>query len=470
MTSEDIRTSWDVVIIGAGPAGLAACATAAAAGLSTLLLDENAGPGGQIYRAITSTPLKATSVLGEDYWGGSRLVEAARASGATILQGAVVWSLDPDLAVAFSHAGRAMSVAARRVIVATGALERPFPIPGWTLPGVLTVGAAQTLLKTSGLLPKGRTVLAGSGPLLWLYAAQLIRAGGRIEAILDTTPKGNGLRALRHAPGMLLSPLFKKGMSLVREVRAKVPVLKDVTVLAAEGETVVRGVHATTGGGHSHRYEVETLLLHQGVVPNVNLALAAGVAHRWDGVQLCWSPVLDADGGTSVPGIAVAGDGAGIAGALAAEQRGRLAAIAAIKALNPGAAPDEQAIRQALRRNEQGRRFLDILYQPPRQFRLPADDVIACRCEEVTAGEIRRTAALGCEGPNQMKALLRCGMGPCQGRLCGLTVTELIADARGLAPDAVGYFRLRPPVKPVLLAEIAAMPADEAESNAVLRR
>jgi len=470
VTDADIQTSWDVVIIGAGPAGLAACATAAAAGLSTLLLDENAAPGGQIYRAITTTPLVTRSVLGDDYWAGRDLVEAARSSGATILNQAVVWSVDPRLEVAFSHAGRSRMIEARRVIIATGALERPFPIPGWTLPGVLTVGAAQTLLKSGGMLPSGRTVIAGSGPLLWLYAAQALRAGGRIEAILDTTPSGNALRAMRHAPGMLLSPLLRKGIALTREVRAQVPVVTGVTALAAEGDTAVRSVTASTGDGRAHRYDCELLLLHQGVVPNVNLALAAGVAHRWNEAQLCWSPVIDEDGQTSVPGIAVAGDGAGIAGAWAAEQRGRLAAAAAIKALKPEARPDEQEFRNALRRSEFGRRFLDIMYQPARQFRLPADATLACRCEEVTAGEIRKTAALGCEGPNQMKALLRCGMGPCQGRMCGLTITELIAEARGVPPEAVGYFRLRPPVKPVSLAEIAGIPASQAASDAVFRR
>jgi bacterioferritin-associated ferredoxin len=92
-----------------------------------------------------------------------------------------------------------------------------------------------------------------------------------------------------------------------------------------------------------------------------------------------------------------------------------------------------------------------------------------CRCEEVTAGQIRETVALGVVGPNQMKSFLRCGMGPCQGRLCGLTVTEMIADARGVPPQEVGYYRLRPPVKPVTLAELAALPKTEAATRAVVR-
>src|SRR6185503_18541093 len=132
--------------------------------------------------------------------------------------------------------------------------------------------------------------------------------------------------------------------------------------------------------------------------------------------------------------------------------------------------PAEQHIRQTLRRHEIGRAFLDALYQPAPQFRMPEDDgTIVCRCEEVIAGQIRDTVKLGCEGPNQMKSFLRCGMGPCQGRLCGLTVTELIAAERGVSPEAVGYYRLRPPVKPITLAELASLPKTEAERKAVER-
>jgi octopine oxidase subunit A len=468
MNASDLASSYDLAVIGGGPAGLAAAALAARAGVSTVLFDENPGVGGQIYRGITSAPIKNRAVLGEDYWAGAELAAQAKASGALIVTGATVWSLDPTRQVGVSIAGEARMIEARRVIIATGSLERPFPIPGWTLPGVMTAGAAQTALKAHGLVPDGRVLLAGCGPLLWLLAAQMLRTGARIEAILDTTLRANWLRAVPHLPDFLLSPYWSKGLALLREVRTKVPVIP-IERLSARGDGKLQEIDYVSRGKDSRR-RADLLLLHQGVVPNVNLAHAAGITHRWNERQICFEPVLDVDFGSSVPGIAIAGDGAGIAGGTAAAERGRIAAIAAVRALKPSASvPDPQSVRQKLQREELGRGFLDTLYRPADAFRLPEGETIACRCEEVTAKQIRDMAAIGCEGPNQMKAFLRCGMGPCQGRLCGLTVTELIAASRHTRPADVGYYRLRPPVKPITLAELASLPISEAERKAVER-
>ncbi|MFO1085558.1 MAG: NAD(P)/FAD-dependent oxidoreductase [Reyranellaceae bacterium] len=469
MNAGDLALAYDLIVIGGGPAGLAAASVGARAGLSTVLLDENPGIGGQIYRAITASPLTDRSILGDDYWVGEALAAEARASGAAIVNGATVWSLDPHRVIGVSIAGKTRLIEGRRIVIATGALERPFAIPGWTLPGVMTAGGAQTALKAQGLVPSGRTVLAGTGPLLWLLAAQILRAGGRVEALLDTTPRRNWLLAAPHLPDFILSPYFSKGLKLLREVKARVPVHK-VDRLAAMGDGKLVEVVFGQGGGSERRLAADLLLLHQGVVPNVNLAMAAGLEHRWNGRQLCFEPVLDEDFGGSVAGIAVAGDGAGIAGGTAAIQRGRIAAMAAVRALRPDVSiPDPQAVRQRLQREEMGRAFLDWLNRPADSFRRPEGDTLVCRCEEVTARQVRDTARLGCEGPNQMKAFLRCGMGPCQGRLCGLTVTELTAETRDSTPAEVGYYRLRPPVKPITLAELASLPISSAERKAVER-
>ena len=471
MSTTPKRDSYDVAVIGAGPAGLAAAATAVEAGLSTLLLDENAGPGGQVWRAIASTPVVERGRLGADYWAGADLVQAVCASGAEIIQRATVWSLDRHLEIGVSVGGTSAFVKARRVILATGALERPFPIPGWTLPGVMTAGAAQTMLKSSALVPDGRTVIVGQGPLLWLLAAQFLRLGGRIDRILDTTERRNYLAALPHAFAFLTSSYFAKGLALMREVRAKVPVVSVVSDLAAAGDGQLATV-SYMAAGRRETLQADLLLLHQGVVPNVNLAMAVGIEHRWDELQLCWSPVLDPNGNSSVDGIAIAGDGAGIGGAGAAVVRGRIAARAAVEALAPAAAAkltSMATLRRSLVQAERGRAFLDTLFRPSPQFRIPKGDTIVCRCEEITAKDILDAVAIGATGPNQLKAYRRTGMGPCQGRLCGLTVTELMAQARGKSPQEIGYYRLRAPVKPITLAELAAVPKTEDDVKAVVR-
>lgn len=468
--SAPLADRYDVVVVGAGPAGLACATACAGAGLSTVLLDEQASPGGQVYRAITDTPIGRGTLLGEDYWKGSRLAEDFAASGARYVPGATVWSLAPSRELGVSVGGGSAMVQASRVVLATGALERPFPVPGWTLPGVMTAGAGQILLKSSGLVPEGPTVLAGCGPLLWLLAWQYLEAGATVDAILDTTPVENRALAFPHAFGFLLSPYFAKGLALMLKVRRHVPVIGGVTAIEAQGGDRVESVAFRVHDRAPESLPVSTLLLHQGVVPNVNLAMSVGIAHRWDDSQLAFVPELDAFGGSSVPGIAIAGDGAGIAGAQAAQFRGLLAAIAAIRELKPGAAqPNEHLVRAQLASSLAGRRFLDTLYRPAKAFRQPAGDTIVCRCEEITARQVVDTVALGCPGPNQMKSFLRCGMGPCQGRLCGLTVTELIAEARGVPPQAVGHYRLRPPVKPITVAELAALPRNEAAVKAVVR-
>src|SRR5262249_32632862 len=193
----------------------------------------------------------------------------------------------------------------------------------------------------------------------------------------------------------------------------------------------------------------------------------------WRPDQACFVPVTSDWGDSSIPGIGIAGDGAGIAGAEAAESAGRIAALAALHALGAIDAParDTRSIphRRARARPHAGRACLDRLHFPAPSFRPAAAAVIACRCEEVTGAALRTIAAQGAMGPNQAKAFLRCGMGPCQGRLCGLTVVETLAAARGTTPAEIGPLRIRNPVKPVSLAEIASMPSTDAELAAVER-
>jgi NADPH-dependent 2,4-dienoyl-CoA reductase/sulfur reductase-like enzyme len=445
----------ELAIIGAGPAGMAAAVLADELGLETVLIDEQGSPGGQMYRAIERA--EPGTPLGSDYLAGWPLVAALRASRVDYRPSTTLWHVDPEGALFLETAGRSETVTARRVLLATGALERPVPIPGWTLPGVMTAGAAQILLKSSGLVPEGRVVLAGQGPLLYLVAAQLARAGAAPVALFETAPLENYLAAIRPLAGLWAGRRrLIKGLGLISAVkRAGVRIRRGVRGLRAVGQRRLERVAWEDG-----ELAADYLLLHEGIIPNVQVSLALQLRHEWDEAQLCWRPSLDAWGQTSLPNIAVAGDGGGILGTDAAVLSGRLAALDAAMWLGHiGAAErDRRAapIRAPLDRERALRPFLDRLYRPSRSVMVPAEDeVIACRCEEVSVGKVRRATQLGAQGPNQLKAFTRCGMGPCQGRICGPVVAAIAADVLGKPIGEIGTYRPRAPFKPITVGTLA---------------
>ena len=203
MSADTSTNVIDLVIVGAGPAGLAAACEARQSGLAVMLLDEQPAAGGQIYRAVDAASSKRRAVLGDDYAAGAELTRAFAASGATHVAGAAVWNVGRDLTVNYLHGGANCAVQARHIVLASGAMERPFPIPGWTLPGVMGAGAAQILYKSAGALPKEPVVLAGCGPLLYLLASQYLQAGVTLKAVIHTTQASDYVKATSHLVGAL---------------------------------------------------------------------------------------------------------------------------------------------------------------------------------------------------------------------------------------------------------------------------
>lgn len=447
--------------MGAGPAGLSAAIEARSWGLSVTVLDEQAAMGGQIYRGVDASNAKLRAVLGEDYAAGAALTKAFAQSGARHIAGASVWNVGRDLKINYLRDGASQVLEARSIVLASGAMERPFPVPGWTLPGVMGAGAAQILIKSAGAFPREPAVLAGCGPLLYLLAVQYLQAGVQIKAVVHTTQRSDYLRAMPHLTGALRGwQDLRKGMRMLKQLRRHhVPVYAGADSISIKGEHRAEAL-CFTHKGVERRIEASLVLLHQGVVPNTQISWSLRAKHNWSDAQLCWLPETDEDGQIEDTRIYIAGDSRGIVGAKASAAQGRLAAIAIASKLQRPGATERQARgnqwRAELQKHLYIRSFLDALYRPRDSHRMPNDDaVLVCRCEEVTAGQIRKYVEVGCQGPNQTKAFGRCGMGPCQGRLCGLTVTEMIAQARDVSPQVVGYYRIRPPIKPVTLGELA---------------
>ncbi|MDX3806740.1 FAD/NAD(P)-dependent oxidoreductase [Bosea thiooxidans] len=456
---------WDAIVIGAGPAGMAAAATLAEGGARTLLLDEQAEPGGQIYRAIERNRGNArlSGILGPDYLYGTTLTERLRASGAHLRFSSTVWRVEPGAAVWSRTNGTVALDRAKALVIATGAMERPVPLAGWTLPGVMTVGALQVLLKTGGLVPSGKLVLAGTGPLFYLFARQCLDAGVEHLTLLDTARSGNIPAALLHLPRAFTGQGWRylaKGAGLLASLRVgRVKLLRGVSGITIEGEDRATAIRFRVGKT-PHRLTCDLVGLHEGVIPQQQIPRSLGCPFDWNDAQSCFQPRRDAWGASTLPGIFIAGDAGGIIGAQASRHEGDATALAVLAELGRITPTERDArlrsVRHARDAHLSARPFLDRLYRPGPDLVTPPDPVTICRCEAVCAGSLRQAVERGALGPSQAKVFLRVGMGPCQGRLCGPSVTGLIARETGRSEAEIGYYRIRDPIKPVTVGELAS--------------
>ncbi len=453
----------DILVVGAGPAGMAAATMAAEEGLSVAVIDEHPSAGGQIYRGLKDGPFRHASSLGSDYTSGSALIARFTVAKVTTLLGASLWRVDvtDDGGIAsYSKDGRSQRLAFHKLVLATGAIERPVAFEGWTLPGVMSVGGAQLLLKTSAIAPAGRIALAGNGPLVLLFATQLLALGVQISAVLDTAPKTGLLKAVvRNGAAIIRNGTkVRKGLRMLGEIRAaKVPVYGNVSSVLARGTDHITSIAFETDGKRME-IGIDSLLVHEGIIPNTQLSRALKCRHIWDDRQKCLRPDVDRFGESSVPGIFIVGDGATITGAIAAPASAEVAVGRIVKQMARASDRSQATARKAafiVARERAFRPFLDELYPPRISVAALSGDTIVCRCEEVTGREIRSAIRDGAIGPAQAKAFTRCGMGPCQGRMCSPIVSRLIASETNRTVDEVDTYNIRFPLKPMTVSEMA---------------
>lgn len=486
--SEPSGMFTEVAIIGAGPAGMAAALRLVDAGLRPLVLDQAPAPGGQIYRHVDA-PQLGVEIMGPDYLAGQALVrrfaDAAAQGHIDYRASHRVWWSEADeqtggvtLGVLDANGGSRIW-RADRLLVASGAMERSWPFPGWQLPGVMQAGAAQILLKQGALLTDSAPVLAGSGPLLYLLAWQYLRAGHAPRLILDTA-SGLGVGEMLRRPRQSFRArgYLSKGLMMMMALRrAGVPVLRGLEALRGEGDERLERI-SYRRGGRWESLEADWLLTHMGVVPEPQLNRGLGIEHGWSDDQQAFvarrSPRLE-----TLPNVWLAGDAAGIGGAVNAEREGRLAALGLLEAQQKDwqsesvideFAAERRVLERARAIDLDARQLLDALFRPPAGWLwAQSETTLVCRCESITRGQLERAIEQGAFGPNQLKAFTRCGMGPCQGRICGDNVARLLAarkgsdqqDAHGVDPgaeqmNAVGYYHIRPPLCAITLGELAA--------------
>lgn len=460
-------SAFDVAIVGGGPAGLAAAARTLAAGLSTCIIDEQQRAGGQILRQppasfsvpgwLRGAPYRRARALMGRVCGDDRL---AWLGGRSVLGLA---ALDEGFVLTLSGtAGGMEKLHARWVLVAGGCYDMPVALPGWTLPGVMSAGAVQTLLKSQQVLPGQRVVLFGSHPLMIVLAQQIVEAGGEVAAVCFAQPfasfagtaSNHLLRALA-SPGPLLAAAG--AMAALR--RARVPVRYGVQVQRCEGESAVERVVLV--GGETIACDLGAMCF--GFLPQSDLVRQAGARVRWSEPAGGWEALHDEGMRSTVTGLYVAGETTGVAGGDAAMAEGAIAGLAI--AQDAGVISAEQA-RIAMRRPRSRRKamqgFVDLLRavaDPRRWLPEPEDDTLLCRCEDITAETVDRSIAdvlsMGRSfGASAIKLRCRAGMGFCQGRTCEHALVRRIAKAQGCGAAGVEGFRPRFPARAVSIADL----------------
>ncbi|MGH6814774.1 MAG: FAD-dependent oxidoreductase [Hyphomicrobiaceae bacterium] len=451
---------YDLIVVGAGPAGTNAAIAASEHGLKVVLLDEVEAAGGQVYRAPAPSLMFAVGDDDPDRAAGDSLRARLAAAKVETRFGVRVWSVGGQFRV--DGAGRCgpETVEAPRLVAATGAVERVVPFPGWTLPGVMGLAAATVLLKAEAMLPGRRVVVAGCGPLLAAVAAKILKFGGEVAAVVDLAHKADWLKTL---PSLIRRPrLLRRGIGWMLTIRGKgVPILFGYGIRRVEGADRVERVIAgpADGSGAEATFAADALTVGHGLVPGNEIPRLYNALQKFDRLRGGWVPDLDVHGRTSIPGLYAAGDGAGLRGADPAAIAGALAGLAAARDAGSLSAETHTALsRSLLIQLKALQPFADAMAQlmALRETHVAAipPETVVCRCEDVTRAEIDAAAAAGAGDVNQMKHFTRCGMGPCQGRMCGDVAAELVAQKLGVLRSTVGFWAGRPPLRPVPLAAL----------------
>ena len=452
-----MKDVFDIIVIGSGPAGLSTSLAANDLGLKVLVIDEQSQVGGQIYKSIGKNLDGKKNFLGKDYLKGQHLYKRFISSGIEHWLETSVWQITENQEVCFKRNGLTGIIKSKFIVICGGAYERAMPITGWTLPGVMSVGAAQTLLKSSSV-GADNCVFVGSGPLLYLTVYQYLKAGFKVKAVLDTSRLKQIIYSIPYFfPALINFNLLWQGLRWIRYISKHTKVHGRVKNISILGKEKVQGIEITLSNGGNLKIDTQNIFLHQGIVPNINLTMATGIKHHWSQFQYCWLPTLSLSGETSIKGIYVAGDNGGIGGVNTSITTGQIAALDIGKKLNKTTNFAKLFVYLKFLKDKSLRPFLDVLFKQDVNFLVPDNkNEIVCRCENVNKSEIENSIKLGISGPNQLKSYCRAGMGNCQGRLCGLTVQTMIALKQNRKLDEVGYYRLRPPVKPITLKELSS--------------
>jgi len=455
----------DLVVLGAGPAGVAAANVASKEGAEVVIIDENSSAGGQIYRAPPNEFQPQNSFKSDEFREGEKQRNILENSDLTALFKHRVWSVSSDLVVSTVGPNGLSSWHARSLIIANGALERIIPFPGWTIPGVIGLAASTILLKSQYVLPGQSTVVAGCGPLLIAVANGIIKSGGKVSAIIDLNSKSDWIKAF---PRLFSRPdqLFK-GMSWFANIMKAgiklygghaVTNTKQVDNVLRISIAPINSAGSILDSKNQKIVEGDCLAIGHGLFPSTEITRLLKAKHIYDPLKGGWVPLIDDDFRSSIPGVYIAGDATGISGAFSAVQKGRIAGMAAVRDLNVMSSQKYKAKIKSeliiLKKNENfGKAAVRLMKFRPELIQTITSETIVCRCEDVFRSEIDEAIESGARDLNQLKAWTRCGMGPCQGRTCSEAIEAILASKVG-SRELAGQWTGRTPLRPVPIEQI----------------
>lgn len=459
----------DLAILGAGPAGLAAAGEAVAHGLRVAVVDDNPRAGGQYFRQPPAQFRRdGGSWFDKEATRVAELLRVLDHPSITYLPDTVVWDVPAPDTLAVAGGERSGRVRGRALLIAAGAHDRPVPFPGWTLPGVISAGGAQNLLKGNRIVPGRRIVVAGNGPLLFVVAASLVRAGAEVAAVVEAAPIN---RRLLHAwPSMLAAPkILRQALDYrLSLLRAGVPVRTGMTVVAARGADAVQdaaiapiALDGSVDRAVSETIACDALVVGFGLTPSVELLRLIGCELGYNRGRGGWLAVRSDRMETSVANVFAAGDGAAIGGVEIALLEGRLVGLEVAARLGRAGNAEQRraALRDQLDRTDKFRRAIEAIFAGPSHYLgLLTADTVVCRCEEVTHGELQARQAEALDSMIQLKSTTRAGMGRCQGRNCMATLASIVSEASGTPIAGLNYPRTRPPVRPIAIGDLLHEP------------
>ncbi len=466
----------DVLVIGGGPAGMSAAYAAASAGAEVMLIDERPALGGQFYKQLSKVYSFAEERgMDKQFRAGRDLIDQVRAAGVKVFSEALVWGAFGPQEIAVLADGVSQLFEPKQLVLATGAYERGLPIPGWTLPGFMTTGAAQTLLRSYRVAPGRRVLMAGNGPLNLQVAHELLNAGVEVVALAEASkfPGPGDIAAVWTALSESPDLMVDGGRYMWGLKRAGVPVLYRHIVVEAHGKDRVESVtlqridrFGKLIEGTRREFEVDAVCVGYGFQPSADVSRPLGCKHRFDAEKGTLVIEKDGDCQTSIPGVFVAGDSGGLGGARAAIEEGFIAGCTAARNLDrelpPAIASELEMRRRKLASHRRFQEALWRLYRAPRLMdELATDNTLICRCEAVSRAAINEALESGTSTVGGVKRQTRAGMGRCQGRYCGPIMAHLVSGSMKSEIEEFSFFAPRPPIKPVPISAIARKPPDE---------